>query len=373
MLIYQDATILLTGVCGTVGEELLSQLSFLNPRRVIGLDHNEGALFDAAAAWQHDKRVELVLGDIRDIDRLSRVSRGVDMVIHAAAYKHVGLCEASPGDAVSTNIRGTQNVIEAALRNNVQRVLFTSSDKAVNPTTVMGTTKLMGEHLMRAANASGHARDGSGPIFVSIRFGNILGSSGSVIPVFRRQIAAGGPVTLTDPGMTRFVMTITEAARAVLHSLSIAKGGEVFVTKMPAINIRDLAEILIDRYLDKNNVNTVEIQNVGARPGEKLYEELINIEEFGRAIELGKYFVILPSSAVARQMQDEKFAEESPTRLISCYHSGKGNLLSRPELSLLLSAVLSGECFNRAAAGAFSPPRHTREFPDSPIRSASAS
>jgi FlaA1/EpsC-like NDP-sugar epimerase len=361
MLIYQGATILITGICGTVGEELLSQLSLLNPRRVIGLDHNEEAVFNAAAAWHHDKRVELVLGDIRDIDRLSSISRGVDIIIHAAAYKHVTLCEESPGDAVSTNIRGTQNVIDAALRNNAQRVLFMSSDKAVNPTTVMGTTKLMGEYLMRAANASGHARDGIGPIFVSIRFGNILGSSGSVIPVFRRQIAAGGPVTLTDPGMTRFVMTVTEAARAVLHSLSIAKGGEVFVTKMPAINIRELAEILIDQYFDKNNVNNVEIQNVGARAGEKLYEELINIEEFGRTIELGKYFVILPSRAVARQVQNEKFAGESPTRLVSCYHSGQGNLLSKPELSLLLSTVLSGECFNRAAAGSvFTPAAQTR-------------
>jgi FlaA1/EpsC-like NDP-sugar epimerase len=280
MSVYRDATILLTGACGSVGTELLSQLSLKGPRRIIALDNNENAVFQCAGAWRHDKRVEFVLGDIRDLDRLNSAARGMDVILHTAAYKHVALCESYPSDAVSNNINGTKNVIEAALRNDVRRTLFTSSDKAVNPTTVMGATKLIGEQLMRAANTNAN-----GPIFASIRFGNILGSSGSVVPIFMKQIAAGGPVTVTDPRMTRFVMSISEAGKTVLHSLSIAKGGEVFTTKMPAVNIKDLADAMI-------GTKNIEIQTIGARTGEKLHEELFNADESRRIIERGNYFVI---------------------------------------------------------------------------------
>jgi FlaA1/EpsC-like NDP-sugar epimerase len=296
--IYRDATVLLTGACGTVSSELLAQLSLRGPRQIIGLDNNESAVFHAAADWQHDERVKFVLGDIRDLDRLNNLTRGVDLIIHTAAYKHVSLCDNSPSDAVSTNITGTQNVIEAAFRNNARRVMFTSSDKAVTPTTVMGATKLICEQLMTAASASARS-GGKGPIFASIRFGNVLGSSGSVVPVFLKQIAAGGPITLTDPRMTRFVMTISEAGKAVLHSLSIAKGGEVFTTKMPALNIKELADALIARCGAKN----VEIEVIGARRGEKLHEELFNAEESQRIVERGNYFIIQPkvtNSAAAR-------------------------------------------------------------------------
>lgn len=280
MSVYRDATVLLTGACGSVGTELLSQLALKGPRRIIGLDNNENAVFHCAGAWRHDKRVEFVLGDVRDLDRLTSAARGVDVIIHTAAYKHVALCENYPADAVSNNITGTKNVIEAALRSGVRRTLFTSSDKAVNPTTVMGATKLIGEQLMRAASTNAN-----GPIFASIRFGNILGSSGSVVPIFMKQIAAGGPVTLTDPRMTRFVMSISEAGKSVLHSLSIAKGGEVFTTKMPAVNIKELADAMI-------GTKKIAIQTIGARSGEKLHEELFNADELRRIVERGNYFVI---------------------------------------------------------------------------------
>jgi FlaA1/EpsC-like NDP-sugar epimerase len=142
MSVYRGATVLLTGACGSVGGELLSQLSLKGPRRIIGLDNNENAVFHCSAAWRHDKRVEFVLGDIRDLDRLNSAARGVDVIIHTAAYKHVALCESYPADAVSNNITGTKNVIESAFRNGVRRALFTSSDKAVNPTTVIGRRSL---------------------------------------------------------------------------------------------------------------------------------------------------------------------------------------------------------------------------------------
>ena len=157
--------------------------------------------------------------------------KNMDYCIHTAALKHVGSSERSPFETVQTNIIGVQNVIQAALDNDLQRVLLTSSDKAVNPTNVMGTTKLMGERLMTAANAM--LGLGSKSVFASVRFGNVAGSAGSAVPLFCDQIARGGPVTLTDPHMTRFVMTLSEAVRLVLKSLRTAHGGEVFVTRMP--------------------------------------------------------------------------------------------------------------------------------------------
>ena len=163
-------------------------------------------------------------------------------MFHTAAYKHVDLCERSPFEAVQTNILGVQNVISAASENKVERVIFTSSDKAVNPSSVMGTSKLMGERLMTAANSN---LRGDGPIFTSTRFGNVLGSRGSVIHIFREQIRRGIPVTLTDNAMTRFIMSITEAVRLVIESAYLARGGEVFITKMPVIRIQDLAEVMI--------------------------------------------------------------------------------------------------------------------------------
>ena len=168
---------------------------------------------------------------------------GCEIALHAAAVKHVFLCEESPFAAIHANILGTQNIIDAALRTGVERLLLTSSDKAVNPTNVMGTSKLMAERLVSAANA--HPRLGN-QIFASTRFGNVLGSRGSVIPLFIRQIRLGGPVTVTSPDMTRFIMTLDEAVGLVMDSLFLARGGEIFVTKMPVLRIGDLAEVMIE-------------------------------------------------------------------------------------------------------------------------------
>jgi len=286
---WQGKRVLITGVCGTVGRELLRQVVELGTYETIGLDNNETELFFLDEQYR-DANVHLYLGDLRDRDKLMRKMQDVDVVLHAAALKHVILCEKTPRDAVQTNILGTQHVIDAAQANHVERVIFTSSDKAVNPTNVMGTTKLMGERLMTAANAH---RRGNGPIFASTRFGNVLGSRGSVIPLFRQQIARGGPVTLTDRDMTRFIMTIEEATRLVLDSVFLAHGGEVFVTKMPVVRIEYLARAMIAELAGEDA--EIEIQVIGSKPGEKLYEELMNDEETRRTIELPDYFVVLPA------------------------------------------------------------------------------
>ncbi|MEM0991272.1 MAG: SDR family NAD(P)-dependent oxidoreductase [Pseudomonadota bacterium] len=285
---FKDRTVLVTGACGTVGAELVRQLAAAGAGRIVCLDNNETELFFLQQTWSGNAAVECYLADIRDLDALRMRCQGVDIVLHAAALKHVGLCEESPAQAVRTNIDGTQNVIDAALANGVGRVIFTSSDKAVNPTNVMGTSKLMGERLMTAASLS---NVNANTVFASTRFGNVLGSRGSVVPLFRRQIEGGGPITLTDPDMTRFIMTLEEAVALVLRSAHLATGGEVFVTKMPVAKIEHIAEHMRARLANTK----IAIKVIGAKPGEKMYEELMNDEEVRRSYEIDDFFVVLPA------------------------------------------------------------------------------
>lgn len=332
---WKDKRILLTGVCGTIGRELLHQVVRHAPADVIGLDNNESELFFLSEEYRAHANVHLYLGDVRDRDRLTRMMQGIDVVLHSAGLKHVILCEKSPGDAVQTNILGTQNVIGAATANHVERVLFTSSDKAVNPTNVMGTSKLMGERLMTAANAY---RRGNGPIFASTRFGNVLGSRGSVIPLFKRQIARGGPVTLTDPRMSRFIMTLQEATRLVMDSVFLSQGGEVFVTKMPAVCIADLAEVMIEELAPcyGYSPDAIEIEIIGSKPGEKLYEELMNDEETRRTVELPNYFVVTPAFKSVYQDIDYCYPEMLDNPPDQPYNSSLQQPMSQADLGNFL-------------------------------------
>ncbi len=328
---WVDKRVLITGVCGTVGRELLRQVVAEEPAEVIGLDNNESELFFLSETYSGDSRVQLYLGDIRDREKLMRKMRGVDIVLHAAALKHVILCERTPDDAVQTNILGVQNVIAAAQANGVARVVFTSSDKAVNPTNVMGTSKLMGERLMTAANAH---RRGDGPVFASIRFGNVLGSRGSVIPLFKQQIAKGGPVTLTDPRMTRFIMTLKDAVHLVMDSVFLAKGGEVFVTKMPVVRIAELAEVMVEELAPMfgHDPASIDIKVIGAKPGEKLYEELMNEEETRRTIELEKFFVVVPAIKCVYGGIEYSYHGKSTVGVDRPYNSSVEKPMSKDEL-----------------------------------------
>jgi FlaA1/EpsC-like NDP-sugar epimerase len=294
----KNKIILVTGCCGTVGQELVSQLLNMpkseGPIRIIGIDNNESQIFFQDQEWLNEDRVSFFIGDVRDLQLLRAQMKGIHIVFHCAALKHVVLCERSPNQAIQTNINGVENIVVAAEENNVEVVIFTSSDKAVNPTNVMGTSKLMGERLITAANSCKRV---GGPVFASTRFGNVLGSSGSVVPIFKGQIAKGGPVTLTHSDMSRFVMSIGESVQLIIDSALQAKGGEVFVTKMPVLNIKDLAIALTQELADKHGhvADDIEIVEIGTKPGEKLYEELMSDEETRRAIELPKYFAILPA------------------------------------------------------------------------------
>jgi len=261
--------------------------------------------------------------------------QGIDIVFHTAAFKHVIFCERSPFEAVQTNIMGVQNIIAAAIDQKVERVIFTSSDKAVNPTNVMGTSKLMGERLMTAANSN---LKGTGPIFSSTRFGNVLGSRGSVIPIFREQIKKGGPVTLTDSEMTRFIMSISDAVRLVIDSASLACGGEVFITKMKAIKIESLARVMIQKLAPNfgDRAEDIELKVIGVKPGEKMYEELLNQEETRRTLELTDYFVVLPAFKNLYRNIEYTYGDIISETVSQPYNSDNDPLLSAEDLAAFL-------------------------------------
>ncbi|NEP91296.1 MAG: polysaccharide biosynthesis protein [Okeania sp. SIO2C2] len=327
-------SVLVTGCCGTVGKELVRQLTEeYAVGELIGLDNNESELFFLQQRYQQQTNVTFFLADIRDRYKLIRMFQGVHIVFHAAAFKHVVLCERSPFEAVQTNINGVQNVIEAAYESKVERVIFTSSDKAVNPTNVMGTSKLMGEKLMTAA--SSESLKGSGTVFASTRFGNVLGSRGSVIPVFHEQIRRGGPVTLTDPEMTRFIMSIKEATRLVIDSSILAKGGEIFVTKMPAIRILNLAEVMIQQLAPVYGYrpDAIEVVTIGAKPGEKFYEELMNSEETRRTYELKNYFAVIPAFGSISDKIEYDYPDILSLTVEKPYNSNNEKPLSQKELT----------------------------------------
>lgn len=329
--------VIVTGACGTVGKELVRQLLHEHDvAEVIGIDNNESELFFLEQRFSEFSNAHFYMADIRDSFKLEKMMKDVHVVFHTAAFKHVILCERSPFEAVQTNILGIQNVINAATRCQVERVVFTSSDKAVNPTNVMGTSKLMGERIMTAANSN---QRGNGPIFASTRFGNVLGSRGSVIPIFREQIRKGGPITLTDPDMTRFVMSIAEAVRLVADSARLACGGEVFITKMPVIRIVDLAQVMIEELAPLYGFDPEEIgiKTIGVKPGEKMYEELMNDEETRRSLELPLYFAVLPAWKGLYKKIDYTYADIVSDTVTNPYNSSNEAPLRKDQLRAFLA------------------------------------
>ena len=271
--IIADKTVLVTGAGGSIGSELCRQLVTLRPTRIVLAGHGENSIFDILNELRgHQSDVEFVpvIVDVRDRERLDRVYRewAPVAVFHAAAHKHVPMMERNIAEAITNNVLGTRNVVDLAAEHDVQRLVLISTDKAVHPTNVMGASKRVAEMVVQMA-ARVQRRN-----FVSVRFGNVLGSRGSVVPTFLKQIAAGGPVTVTHPEMRRYFMTIPESVQLVLQAGSLGKGGEVFVLDMgEPIKIADLAADLI-RLSGKEVGTDIEIRFTGSRPGEKLFEEL---------------------------------------------------------------------------------------------------
>jgi FlaA1/EpsC-like NDP-sugar epimerase len=292
---FTGKKILVTGGGGSIGTELVEQLLALPVAYIRVIDNNETAIFNLSEHLRDSNRCEALYCDVRDEYEVNRTFSGMDYCFHAAALKHVPSCERSPFSAVQTNIIGTQQVIRAALRNHLSHVLITSSDKAVNPTNVMGTSKLMAERLFTAANSLSEGSHRC--IFSSTRFGNVAGSQGSVIPLFCSQIRLGRDVTLTHSGMTRFIMTLADAGRLVIESMAWSLGGEIFITKMPVVAIKDLARVMVRLIAPCYGRKPAEVKmrEIGPRPGEKIWEELNTDEEVRRTYDLGKYLVVLPA------------------------------------------------------------------------------
>ena len=270
--------ILVTGAAGSIGSGMVLQIAKYEPSVLILLDQAESPLYDLQneLLYKFPKfKFEVVVGDIRNVERMKRVFDYFkpQYVFHAAAYKHVPLMENNPSEAIFTNVRGTKNLVDLSVLYNVEKFVMISTDKAVNPSNVMGASKRIAEIYAQAANENSITK------FVTTRFGNVLGSNGSVIPLFQRQIEQGGPITLTDERITRFFMTIPEACQLVLEAGSMGEGGEIFVFDMgESVKIIDLAKKMI-KLSGLEIGKDIEIKITGLRPGEKLYEELLAAEE----------------------------------------------------------------------------------------------
>ncbi|MFC7394170.1 polysaccharide biosynthesis protein [Scopulibacillus cellulosilyticus] len=284
---FNNHTILVTGGTGSWGQETVKQLLFQNPKEIRIFSRNETLQVEMEQQFGNHHQLKFIIGDIRNQEELIEACKGVDIVYHLAALKHVPICENHPSEAFKTNVHGTQNVIEAAIKNNVRKVVYLSTDKAADPSNIYGMTKAIGEKLMIYANTKSVMTK-----FICVRSGNVLGTSGSVVQVFKNQINNSRQIGITDRRMTRFFLTMEQAVKFLFKATKIGKGGEIFVMKMPSIKIDDLAQVLIDESGYKN----IKIKEVGIRPGEKLNENLFSESESTRTKYFNHhYFVILPT------------------------------------------------------------------------------
>jgi len=307
-----------TGGSGTIGAALVDELLKAEAAVVRVFGRDESKQFHQRHRLGSRSDLRFLIGDVRDRNRLLRASEDVDIVFHCAALKHVESGEYNPFEVTQTNVEGTQNVIDACLANDVETMVLTSSDKAANPTSVMGASKLLGEKLMTAAtNYRGTHRT----TFATVRFGNVLGSRGSALDLFARQVEAGGPVTVTDPAMTRFVMTTARAVDLALQAAFLARGGEVFVFKMPVVTLADLVRATIEvvaRQVGRDPASIL-TRSIDVRPGEKPYEELMTAEESTRARDIGAMYAVLPAIESHQDVLDAY--RDAPRPEIGAYRS----------------------------------------------------
>jgi len=282
--------ILVTGGTGSFGQAFVRRVLADRAQCTVRVySRDELKQYDMAQAFANDPRLRFFVGDVRDRERLVRAMHGIDLVVHAAALKHVPICEFNPAEAVKTNIQGSQNVIDAAIDAGVRRTIALSTDKAVNPVNLYGATKLCAEKLFVHGNVYAGARDIR---FSCVRYGNVMGSRGSVIPLFRKQ-AEAGLLTITDRRMTRFWLSLEQAVALVLQVAGEMRGGEIFVPKIPSMRVVDLARAMAP---------TAQIEEVGRRPGEKLHEVLLTAEEARNTRDYGLHYVIEPDHGSRREI-----------------------------------------------------------------------
>ncbi len=283
---WKQQTVLITGGTGSFGREFIKvMLKDYQPEKLIVFSRDELKQHEMREAGFRAENLRYFIGDVRDRRRLRRAMQDVDVVVHAAALKQVPACEYNPMEAIKTNIMGASNVVEAALDTNVRNVMALSTDKAVNPINLYGATKLAAEKLLVQSNAYA---GGTGTRFACVRYGNVVGSRGSVVPVFLRQ-REDGRITITDERMTRFWLSLEQGVRFTINCIERMKGGEVFVPKIPSMRVVDLAKAIAPE---------AEIEHIGIRPGEKLHEVLISEDEARHTVELDDMFVVEPTGTL---------------------------------------------------------------------------
>ncbi len=331
---FKDKRILITGGTGSIGTGLVRRLLEFNPKVIRIFSNDENAQFCLEQELKEHSDLRFLVGDVRDRERLKRATENIEIVFHAAALKHVPSCEYNPFEAIKTNVIGTQNLLEVAIDENVEKVITISTDKAVSPVNVMGATKLLAERLTIAAN---YYKGFKRTVFSCVRFGNVLGSRGSVVQLFEKQIRNGGPVTLTDPDMVRFVMSMERAIELVLKAAEIAKGEEIFIFKMPALHIRTLANVMIQKLAPKYGYEPkdIEVKIIGKRKGERLYEELITEDEAMNAYETEDMLVVLPETPIIPAQREglKKIAFKG-------YTSKDTTELTKKEIEDLLESII---------------------------------
>lgn len=290
---FKNKRILVTGGTGSIGSVIVKELIKYKPRQIRVYSRDETKQFELMHELDSKTPINFLIGDVRDKERLNMAMENVDIVFHAAAMKHVTSCEKNPFEAVKTNVQGTQNIIDCAYANNVDKVVVISTDKATDPTNVMGCTKLLAEKLILSSFLY---RGSKRTKFSCVRFGNVLGSRGSVVPLFINQIRHGHPVSITDPKMTRFIMSISQAVQLVFKSVKLMENREIFVLKMPAVNLGDLSQAVIKVFQKKHDLKKdIAIKIIGKYGGERIHEKLLTEDESVGALELKDMFVILPN------------------------------------------------------------------------------
>ncbi len=309
---FKGKNILITGGTGSIGMGLAKQLAKYNPKEIRIFSNDENSIFEAKENLGANHIYKFMVGDVRDKDRLNLAIRNVDIVFHTAAMKHITICEDNPFDAVKTNVVGTSNILEASIIEEVEKFVFISTDKATNPTSTLGGSKLLAERL--TLDAGTYAGKGKTK-FAIVRFGNVLGSRGSVFQIFQNQIKMKKPLTVTDKRMTRFIMSISEAASMILKVTKILKDGEIYILKMPSIRIEDLAKGMLhvygSRFPDYRNTSSLKI----TKPrGERFHELLITNEEMPFCHDIGDMYKISKTENKKRLLRKE-FSSETASRI----------------------------------------------------------
>ena len=323
---FRGKSVLITGGTGSIGLGIIKQLINYQPRQIKIFSNDENSIVEVKEEIGDEKNFQFMVGDVRDKDRLQLAMRNVDIVFHAAAMKHIDICEQNPFDAVKTNVIGTSNILELSIMENVSKVIFISTDKATNPSSTLGASKLLAERLtLDASSYTGENKT----VFAIVRFGNVLGSRGSVFQIFQKQILTNNPLTVTDERMTRFIMSISDASKMILKVTNIAKDGEIFILKMPSVKIEELAKGMLSVFKKKfpNHRIKNKIKILKSRERERFDEFLITNEEQVYCHDIGQMYKI------------SKIENKKPVSLNN-FNSKTSKKISKKELEKIINELM---------------------------------